>query len=174
MILVSTGHQTVNAWEAQGVPDSSEADAEKQTLITPYRVRAEEEDVVRVLQFGLAMNFCGSLSPNSTRDEYGCCRISGRWAHSQHADGYVVYKISPSVTRRFIVCHNSHGPRYNGPKGEKTPDLPDGSYLLDIKDFLRIVAEGDTWVNADPKGLEEPGRDWTSRIGEDVPFARAA
>jgi hypothetical protein len=153
-------------WAAKGVPkDSLQYGAESRYT---GRMRVETvEQAVALTQAGFSYNLCNDHKPNDTRDEHGFCKRSGSWSHSETGGiCYVVYKISPTKTKRGIGILNSHGNnRYKGPKGELTPDLPSGAYIFDLETIQDMLDRGDTWVSFDRDGLAPPIRDWEARAG---------
>jgi len=152
-------------WAKRGVPKESIKYAEEQRYTGRVRV-TDVEQAVALTQAGYAANICGDIKPNSTRDEYGFCKHSGSWAHSQTGNiCYVVYKESPTKTRRGIGILNSHGNnRYKGPTGDLTPDLPGGAYIFSLEDYQKILDERDTWVSFDREGLMPPTPGWEDKI----------
>lgn len=156
-----------NNWEANGVPARSLEVADDQLLKGMMQIKSCEE-LVACYQAGYGVNTCNDRSPRKTRDEYGRCDLTGRWAHSvTGVPTYVVYKISPTKTLRLFLIENSHGNNsYTGPKGPKTPDISGGGYFLEWKDMQTYLNSGDTWVNFSLDGLKPASRTWEKRLRE--------
>jgi hypothetical protein len=152
-------------WARVGVPSASLQVSKEQRFRGRARVETFE-DAVALIQAGYCFNLCNSQRPNNVRDERGFCKWTGKWAHSETGGlCYVVYKISPTKTIRGIGILNSHGSnRYDGGRGDLTPDLPDGAYMYDERDFMACLNRKDTWVSFDLEGLKPAAKQWEERV----------
>ena len=145
-------------WARRGVPEPVLMSAKEHPFRATVRVTSTEH-AVALLQNGYGVGICSGLGWNTRRDVDGFCRrVRAGWAHAMAVVGYLV----TASGRRGLVVQNSWGPDWvSGPRPALCPDLPDGGFVCDWRDFENVVSSGDCWAYGGFKGFEVSPFDWS-------------
>lgn len=141
-------------WEAGGVPAESKQFAADYKFDTFVQITNVEQWV------GLIQNFytatcCSQLGFSSTRNG-GYAKRQGSWAHCMV--GGLAYVAKPE---RGILIQNSWGNKWNsGDKHPMMPDMPEGSFVITLKDAQAMLDAEDTWTCTGGRGLVPAPPNW--------------
>jgi len=156
--LSSYSQATCRRMGDSGVPADIKEECAKHKTNSVTLVRTTE-DVRRALANGFSVTIASNVGFGNrgpyVRDQDGCLRASGTWAHQMHLIGYAKHP-----TRGYLFCiMNSWGENWvGGPKGAGDP--PSGSFWCVEQTMQRILDAGDSWVFDGIGGFERKPLDW--------------